>query len=339
MSHWSAVLNESPVEWLLEADDPSVRYFTLRDILDRPEKDAEVRDAKARIMDTGVIPKILSKQEKGGYWGVPGDFYMRSKYKGTVWQFIVLAGLGADGKDERIKNACEFILSRSQDPESGGFSYISGKSGAGDRDRILPCLTGNMVWGLIRFGYLSDSRVKRGIGWITKYQRFDDGENRPPEGWPYDRFEICWGKHTCHMGVIKSLKALSEIPEDKRTKAANKTIENAAEYLLMHHIFKKSHDIKEISKPDWLRFGFPLMWNTDVLEISGILAGLGYKDERMQEAIDLIVSKQDEHGRWSLENTFNGRFLVNIERKNKPGKWVTLNAIRVLKAFYGLSFN
>ena len=77
------------------------------------------------------------------------------------------------------------------------------------------------------------------------------------------------------------------------------------------------------------------MWNTDVLEILGILTRLGYRDERMQEAIDLVMAKQDGQGRWKLENTFNGRFQFNIEQKGQPSKWVTLNALRVLKKFYG----
>jgi len=38
----------------------------------------------------------------------------------------------------------------------------------------------------------------------------------------------------------------------------------------------------------------------------------------MREAIGLVISKQDDQGRWNLETTFNGRFQVNIERKGKP---------------------
>jgi hypothetical protein len=76
------------------------------------------------------------------------------------------------------------------------------------------------------------------------------------------------------------------------------------------------------------------MWNTDVLEILGILTKLGCKDERMQEAVDLVISKQDSQGRWKLDDTYNRRFLVNIEQKGKPSKWVTLNAVRMLKRFY-----
>jgi hypothetical protein len=54
----------------------------------------------------------------------------------------------------------------------------------------------------------------------------------------------------------------------------------------------------------------------------------------MREAVDLVVSKQDDQGRWKLERTFNGRFQVNIEQKGKPSKWITLNALKALKWFY-----
>lgn len=77
------------------------------------------------------------------------------------------------------------------------------------------------------------------------------------------------------------------------------------------------------------------MYNTDALEVLGILIKLECRDERMQEALDLVISKQDDQGRWNLERTFNGRFLVNIEQKGKPSKWITLNALKVLKKYYG----
>ena len=331
MSDWKSLSKADPTDWLLDKDDPSVRYFTLTDILEKSENNIEVKEAKTAIMKTGVVPKILSKQKIEGYWGVPADFYIRSKYKGTVWQFVILAELGADGKDERIRKACEFILRNSQDRESGGFSYRGTEGGGGLHSAVLPCLTGNMVWSLIRFGYLDDQRVQQGINWIVTCQRFDDGIKEAPKGWPYDKREKCFGKHTCHMGVVKALKALAEIPADKRSEVVENTIKKGAEYLLEHHIHKRSHDLNRVSKPEWLKFGFPLMWNTDVLEILGILTKLDYRGKRMQEAVDLVISKQDDGGKWKLESTFNGRFLVNIEQKGKPSKWITLNALRVLK--------
>jgi len=331
LNEWKSWLKADPTEWLLEEENPSVRYFTLTDIWGKPQTNPEVRQAKKEIMEKGVVPRILAKQREGGYWGKKEDFYVRAKYKGTVWQLFVLAELGADGKDERVRKACEFVLGISQDRQSGSFSYLGTSEEGGFHHAVLPCLTGNMVWSLIKFEHLENPRVQRGIEWIAKYQRFDDGDGKAPKGWPYDKREPCWGKHTCYLGIVKALKALAEIPEARRTVDVKHVIGQGAEYLLRHRLFKRSHNLSQVIKPKWTRFGFPLMWNTDALEMAGLLTRLGYRDSRMQEAIDLILSKQDKQGRWPLEETFNGRFLVNIEQKGKPSKWVTLQALRVLK--------
>jgi hypothetical protein len=226
-------------------------------------------------------------------------------------------------------------MENSQDRKSHGFSiWVNAKTGGGRCSYVIPCLTGNLVYSLIKFGYLKDERIQNGINWITTYQRFDDGINKRPKGGSFDRLVMCWGKHSCHMGVVKTLKALAEIPVDQRNKEVKNTIEEGVEYLLKHRIYKRSHDLSRVSKPGWLRLGFPLMYQDDILEILGILIRLGYHDERMQEAIDVLISKQDGEGKWKLENTFNGRFQINIEQKGKPSKWITLNALKVLKNFY-----
>jgi len=137
------------------------------------------------------------------------------------------------------------------------------------------------------------------------------------------------------MGAAKALKALSEVPAENRNSKTEATIKAGAEYFLKHHIYKKSHELTKVSKPGWMKFGFPLMYQTDALEILGILAGLGYKDERMQDAIELTISKQNTLGRWKLENTCNGRYQTNIERKGEDSKWVTLKALTALKEYCG----
>jgi len=85
MTNWKSFLKKDIINWLLEKENPSVRYYTLTKLLEKKSQDSEVKEAKEQIMKTGVIPKILSKQNPKGYWGVPEDFYIRSKYKGTVW--------------------------------------------------------------------------------------------------------------------------------------------------------------------------------------------------------------------------------------------------------------
>jgi hypothetical protein len=321
--------------WLLEEDNPSVQYLALTEIMGFSDSHLEAAAAKAAIMKRGVVPTILGRQRKRGYWDTKEDFYVRAKYRGTIWQVIILAELGADGNDDRIRKACEFIIEISQDRQSGGFGYRGSQEGGGFHSSVIPCLTGNMVWSLLRFGYFGDPRVERGIDWITSYQRFDDGEGAAPKGWPYDKSEVCWGKHTCLMGVVKSLKALAEIPEERRSSEVSRAIEQGSEYLLRHHLYKRSHDLSKPAKPKWLKFGFPTVWDSDALEVLMLLTRLGYRDRRMKEAAELVLTKQDEQGRWRLENTFNGRFQVDIEKKGKPSKWVTLNALRALRAYFG----
>jgi len=334
MSNWISVLKADPLPWLLEEDNPSVRYFALVDILDVPSRDRRVIAAKKAIMEKGIVPKILARQKEDGYWDRPEDFYIRTKYKGTVWQLIILAELGADGSDSRVKNACNFVLQVSQDRQSGGFSYLGGPMGGGYHSAVIPCLTGNMVWSLIRLGYLDDPRVGRGINWITAFQRFDDQIARPPKGWPYEKRESCWGRHTCHSAAAKALKALAEIPEQMRSSGVNQTIEAGANYFLQHSVYKRSHNFSRVVKPKWTKFGFPTMWDGDALEVFELLTRLGYRDPRMQDAAELILSKQDAFGRWNLENTYNGRFQVNIEKKGEPSKWVTLFALKALKGYF-----
>jgi hypothetical protein len=333
--NWGDVLRGDPLDWLLEEQNPSVRYFGLRDICGLPEESREVRDAKRGIMeDGGDVPRILARQKPAGYWESEKDFYIRTKYRGTVWQLIILAEMGADGRDPRIKKACQFILDWSQDKKSGGFAYQGSRSGGGYHSGVIPCLTGNMVWSLIRLGWGKDTRVEAGVRWLAEYMRTDDGDTAPAADWPYARFENCWGRHTCTPGLVKALKAVGEIPAEERTPAVKGLISRGAEFLLKHHLFKRSHDLDRVAKPKWTRFGFPTMWGTDALEMARILLGLGIRDRRMREAMDLIVSKQDERGRWALENTYNGRFLFNIERKGKPSRWVTLHALQSLKAYH-----
>jgi hypothetical protein len=335
LADWNAKLNSDPIDWLLEDNNPSVRYFTLKDILEKTTDDSEVREAKKQIMKIGTVPKILAKQNKAGYWDEPKKFY-RAKYKGTVWQLIILASLGADGDDDRIKKACEFILKSSQDTKTGGFSYDEGKKIPGGLPgEVIPCLTGNMVWSLIRLGYLEDPRVQKGIKWLTTYQTFDDGVKSWEKGWEYERLKACFSKHSCFMGAAKTLKALAEIPPKKRSIEVKNTLDQAVKFFLIHNIHKKSHDLNKVSKPGWIRFGFPLMYQTDVLELLGLLLQLGVHDKRMEEGMAAVIKRQDKDGSWPLASTFNGRFQTNIEQKGKPSKWITFRAIKTIKDYYG----
>lgn len=333
MRDWKVTLKADPTDWLLEEENPSVRYFTLKDILDRPENEERVQTVKREIMQSGIVPGILRRQQEPAYLQVYPEFYT-AKYKGLVWQLIVLAEMGAVANSQ-IKEQCEYIISHSQETEDGGFAMnTSAKKGGGRITEVIPCLTGNMVWSLIHFGYLDDPRLQKAIDWITRFMRFNDGVENDPQGPPYDRLEICWGKHTCFMGIVKALKGLSAIPPERRTNEINDTINKAAEFLLIHHIYKRSHDLSKTAKPGWLKFGFPLMYQTDALEILDILTQLGINDIRMDDAINIVIAKQDGMGRWRTENTSNtDQLLIPMGQKDEQSKWLTLRAMRVLKRY------
>lgn len=333
MDSWKASLNADATDWLLEEQDPSVRYFALKDLLDRPEDDRQVQAAKRDIMQYGIVPDILRKQREADYLQTYPRFYT-DKYKGLVWQLIVLAELGAM-RNPQIQEQCEYLLANSQETKDGGFAMnTSAKKGGGRITEVIPCLTGNMVWSLIRFGYLEDLRLRRAVAWLARFMRFNDGTEADPQVPPYDRYEICWGRHTCFMGAVKALKGLSAIPWEERSREVTDAIGRAEEFLLLHHIYKKSHDLTKTPKPGWLKFSFPLLYQTDALEILDLLTGLNVKDSRMDDAVGLVISKQDGQGRWRLENTANSdRLLIPIEQKGEQSKWLTLRAMRMLKRY------
>ena len=319
------------IEWLRSSPEPVVRLAALRQLGGFSEEEPEVQSALQDAMRTGPIQKILAKQDPGGFWGIEEEFYINSKYKGTVWNVILLAHLGADGRDARIRTAAEFMLKWSQH-ESGGFGY-HGSADGGTAGSLLPCLHGNMVWSMLRFGMKDDERVRAGIDWIAKYQRFDDNDGPAPKGWPYTRKD-CWGRHTCHMGVVKDLKAITDVPVEERSTALNRVASAGAEHLLDHHLYKKSHDLGAIAKPRWTQLGFPLFWDTDALEMLEVLTDLGYRDDRMEDAIELVRSKRGPDGRWRNERSYAGRLLTNLERQGAASQWVTLKAIAVLRKLH-----
>lgn len=114
-----ALLKGDPTDWLLEPDNPSVRYLTLRDIVGCSENDKEMVKAKEDVRTDRRVLKIFSKQKPEGYWEDAERPYL-PKYKSTYWQVMILSLLGLDKSDERVRKACEFIFRFQLD--EGGFS-------------------------------------------------------------------------------------------------------------------------------------------------------------------------------------------------------------------------
>jgi len=327
---------------------PFGSLFYLRDLLDRKEDDPELQAAKAAITSSEVVAKIFSKQKLEGYWEEPANPY-HPKYKSSYWQVMTLGQLGIDRRDERVRNSCEYIF-RFQLDEGGFSSYTPERAfkeyeWLQERGKKLPspkewvpslvfehqysCLTGNMAAALIRIGYGSDPRVRKALEWLVKIQNRDGG-------WlcPYWRAHVK-DTHGCFYGTICSLEAFSEAKSESLTGEMKKTTEKAAEFLLMHRLFKADHHNYKVIKQSWLKLGFPWFYGYNILRGLDVLTKLDYvEDERLSDAVQVLLQRRRQDGRWILESAPTGRMHANLEAVGKPSKWITLTALRVLKCLH-----
>ncbi len=349
MSIWPGMLTKNIVEWLLEKENPSVRYFTLRNLLDKPETASEVKEARQAIKNSNVVTKILQKQNLQGYWENKESPYL-PKYKSTYWQIMILGQLGADKSDTKVQRACDFVLNLQQ--SEGGFSSYTSEGALQQyewmrtrtalKEKLQPepkawarslvtehqysCLTGNVCAATQRIGYGKDPRVQKALNWLVRVQNSDGG-------WlcPYWKAHVR-DTHGCFYGTICPLEALSEVPETERTPEMNRAIKRGAEFLLIHHLYKADHHGYKVINRQWLKFSFPWFYGYHILRGLTVLTKLGYtEDERMKDALELMLKKRGRDGTWILEGAPAGRMQANIETVGNPSKWITLNALKVIK--------
>ncbi|MCO6453235.1 MAG: hypothetical protein J5I90_20810 [Caldilineales bacterium] len=317
-----------PLPWLLEPDpdNPSIRYFTLTDLLTRTEEDEEVREARAAIMRSGPVPAILDAQYPEGFWVKAGGGYS-PKYRGTVWQIQFMGELGADPTDERVRRGCEYVLTHTQ-ARTGAFAA----SQTASPGSAIHCLTGNLLYALIRLGWLDDERVQAAITWLVNSITGDPAPRY--YGWGTSGPGFACGINDgqpCAWGANKALKALLAIPADQRSPAVQRALDQGAEFLLSRDPTVADYPFTEHVSSTWFKLGFPLSYWSDVLETLQILTDFGYGDDsRLQNAIDFVLSKQDDQGRWKLQNSLRGKMWMDIERQGQPSKWITLRALRAV---------
>jgi len=58
---WKNQLRNDSIPWLLEPENPGVRYLTLRDILDLPSDDVGLRSARKAAHKEGPLQKFYLK--------------------------------------------------------------------------------------------------------------------------------------------------------------------------------------------------------------------------------------------------------------------------------------
>lgn len=311
---------KAPVDWLLEEDQPSVRYLALTQLQDDREKDTAVATARKGIPQKGWAAGILAAQRPEGWW-VDGKSLYRPKYLATNWMLLILADLGMKKKDARIAKAAELWMERFGRPD-GGFG-IDGSKGS------HLCTAGNMARALVLFGYEDHPKVRGVFEWFVK-------SAAPKGGWS------CFGSGR-NLDSWEPMSAFAVYPREKWTKGMKLTVEKAAEFFLEREL----HIQGDHYEP-WYRFHYPVHYYYDLLVGLDFMTALGYGgDRRMGHAIEVLKKKRRPDGRWNLDAVHpdmeggmaewyakhprDAPTPFSLEGVGEPSKMITLTALRVMK--------
>lgn len=321
-------------DWLLTSPDPGVRYLALRDLARLPPEDGELLKARTAAHQTGPIAAILAHMNPAGYWSEPGPGY-NPKYFSTVWSIIALAQLGAViEEDPHIALACDYILEHGL-TSWGQFSATGTPAGTAD------CMQGNLCWALLELG-VPFVRLEQAFEWMARTVTGEglasnqdrDAEMRYYAGKCGSLF-ACGAndKLPCAWGGTKVMLAFGTLALPDRTPLIERAIQQGIDFFLARDPADAPYPNGYSSKPsgNWWKFGFPVFYVTDLLQVAEALVQLGLdKDARLARLLELVESKQDSQGRWALEYDYGGKTWVDFGAKKQPNPWVTLRALRVL---------
>jgi hypothetical protein len=89
----------------------------------------------------------------------------------------------------------------------------------------------------------------------------------------------------------------------------------------------------EVIDERWLRFSYPTFWHYDVLRGLDYLRNAGIKpDRRVREAIETVVARRHQNGRWPLNHLHREHIPLEMETVvGHASRWNTLRALRVLR--------
>lgn len=349
------MIPESTIAWLREDDVPAVSVLASR-LLGVPEPDG----AWGRRNEYGPVARILEAQHDDGSWDVPQRDYQ--KYRGSLWQLVFLGELWADGADERVRRGAEYAFSRQL---SDGAWSCNGKPAA-----AIPCLTANVGRSIARLGYCRDERVVRALEFCVRQLHeagvLDCGsiyssKLSGPKGGGARVYTL---NGYCHMLAPKTLLFLAEVPRELWPNGAEELRDECVRVLRDKQVFRslpaEYREFQDLAysakaperpalrerflaehgaphygdKPGWLRFGFPLSYNSDALE--ALLALAAHGEAPLPEygpALDAVEAAADADMHWAMRSSLNGKMIADVERKGAPSKWVTLRALTALRHF------
>ncbi len=309
--------SKTALDWLLEEDQPSVRYLALTQLLGKPEHDPQVEAAKEMIARKGWAADILAGQKPGGWW-VSDESLYRPKYLSTNWMLLVLSDLGLTKSDPRVAKACELWIQR--------FAKKDGGFGA-DTMRISElCLVGNTARALVKFGCADHPSVRSAFHWLVENQKENGG------------WRCGWRRGV--LDAWEGMSAFAVYPRRKWTERMKRAVERGAEFYLERELHKEGPRYGP-----WYRFHYPIHYYYDLLVGLEFTTALGYGDDRrLAYASSLLRERRRPDGRWHLDAIhpdLEGRDAVAyaqrlprpfaLERPRRASKMMTLRAMVVLK--------
>lgn len=306
MARWWEPLRGDPMAWLLEDDDPSIAYFFLSEVLERPGHSLALNDARRRIRASPAVRAILDQQHPDGWWVTP-DHLTEPRYTATLWQIYLLAELGMTGQDFRVATAADFVLETFMMPE-GDFVLFPG--GPAVRWRV----PGLLLWSLHRLGYGNDERVRLASERLIARALAGQGPRGDADSrlWSWDSLPALWA-----MSVMRAQYASRDV----------QTVIDHGANLFMQ-------DSLPAPPARALLLSFPNYDPCDVLFALRVLTNLDYgTDPRVRPALASVIQKQMEGGRWPLERAFRDAGLDQGE-PGSANRWITLNVLRVLRQVY-----
>jgi len=258
--------------------------------------------------------RLLELQDLEGTWA--GGMYS-PKWISTTYTMLLLRDLGLPPHNDQAQKACALLLDRGLYHDSGiGFGW----------GRSETCVTG-IVLSILSWFRFDDARVDTIADHLLEEQMADGGWNcQRPFG----------ATHASMNTTILALEGLL-LYERHRARAARKlravrTAQRRGREFLLDHRLYRSHRTGEVIKRDFVRLAYPPQWHFDILRgLDYFRAADAEKDERLADAIEVLVDKRRPDGRWVLEHRYRARYWFQLETMRRQSRWNTLRALRVLR--------
>jgi hypothetical protein len=298
-------------DWLLDGD-VSIEYQTRRDLLgeDRP-------DLRSRIAGEGWAAVYLSRRHADGTWG--RGFY-QPKWISSHYSLLDLRWLEIDPNNRYARESVRKIL----DERKSDDGDINPAETIKESD---VCVNGMFLTYACYFS-ADEAELRSVVDFIL--------DQRMPDGGFNCRKNRSGARHSSVHSTISLLEGIHEYQARGyayRVEEIRSAETAAREFLLVHRLYK-SDRTGEIIHPELLKLTYPPRWKYNILRALVYFAGARVPwDERMRDALDVLLAKRAPDGRWRMQAAHPGEVHLTMERAREPSRWNTLHALRVLRAY------